>query len=259
MRDEKTTTLDKVLIVVSIITVIAACWTIFFGIVKWAEAESPKKLKKKEVFLVSTTGPHALSKAKVLEMFGYMNQIFREQVGIDLVIVEHRRIKDLFPYYNCLSGNCRIMRLHRWEDYFRKRKKRLDTLGLAILPPIQSGGKLWLAGYASSVCDPTNPVAYANAEMFNQDGAPRFISSLTTAAHEVGHLLGAYHQPGFLNIMFIQVQAFGTNLFSILKKIGVNFLPISVAEMRACQKLKQLKSLAPQLPTKLRLNLESLR
>lgn len=201
-----------------------------------------------DIFLVSTLGKNALKNAEVADLVKHLDRLYRDQSGLRFRIIEHRRIPDLFKKWNCLSGNCRLMRLRGWEGYFKKRSRGNHVLHLAILPPIWEQGKYWLGGYASGICTYRHslPVAYAMAEMFNQDKAPRFISSLTTLAHEVGHLLGATHRsdpPWNLNLMYVQVLAIANQSYSVLKQIGSRFLPESLAEIQQCVGRKLSKPL----------------
>jgi hypothetical protein len=72
-----------------------------------------------------------------------------------------------------------------------------------VFVPMSTDGYSW--GYAFG------PVSVGTATSYNLRGEPRFWHTVTTAAHEIGHLLGADHDDREPNLMHSNALAFVNN------------------------------------------------
>jgi hypothetical protein len=144
-----------------------------------------------KINIIHARGPYALSEKRAQELIAQVINIYQDQLGIDLFLVNFKTIKNPYSKLKLLSQRQHI--LSAWKRYFNRKSK--SEINLAILPPLQDFNAIWLAGIANQICaiNRITPVAYSNAEEFNFENQPRFLHSIFGATHEIGHLLGAQH------------------------------------------------------------------
>lgn len=147
-----------------------------------------------EVVLVFALGAHGFtSDGDVLRVWGDVQQIYREEVGIELRLKNYVKRRNPFPKFTTLKKREALLR--KWEGYFRRRRNKA-VLKFALTPPLtDTGGLFYLAGFANRTCayKSINPVGYSVGEPVNPNGQARYIHSVYAMAHELGHLLGAEH------------------------------------------------------------------
>lgn len=138
---------------------------------------------------------HVEPSAAKLIAYSAINRL-NEETGANLVLSRFRMTKDRCP--NARRAGISTPIFWCWWRYVERRHYNRNYT-LVISPPKWDffGTQLVLWGVARGICAPPRKrLAVSGAEMVNQDGTPRLQHSIAGAAHELGHLLGAYHQEG---------------------------------------------------------------
>lgn len=126
-----------------------------------------------------------------------IEQKFSSQISLKLgpkaIIRENARF--LLPLENRISV---FQRLKAWKNrQFGFKNKALHI----ILPPtIDEQHVRWLWGMAN-LCRPKSGISVGIAVKKSREGISRIEASLTANSHEIGHLLGAFHNESVVSIM----------------------------------------------------------
>lgn len=163
-----------------------------------------------DVWLTATKGVGGLNKPTAISLYHASRNDFLRQGIADLRLIKFTWRKDICLKYRSLSHRSDL--LNCWVKYYRKRSSSTKLIHFGLIPPLQEGGKLWLAGYASGVGSYRRffGVGYSAAELVNQDGQQRLYHSQVCLSHELGHLLGAGHDSTNSNIMHPDAMAFAS-------------------------------------------------
>lgn len=178
-------------VVALVMTVFLLCWSL----PSWAAS------KTAQVYLVSVSGPNAVSHDQAGALFDIVRQSYADETGVTLQLYKHLRL-GRYPFKSVFNIASSKGDLGRWEGFFRRRltaKARKQVLFVAVVPPYydtysgQTG--YWMLGWANGFCrlPPWAGVGYSTAEMKNLAGADRWWMSAEALKHEMGHLVGAFH------------------------------------------------------------------
>lgn len=148
-----------------------------------------------EARLVAISGENGLSPQQTRQVFFEVARRLRSccQVDLKLRAFTYRSGPTVNAMLSSLGARERLLRF--FEAYFARIAYNTKIIKVALLPPIRDNGLYYISGYATSVCayGRANPVAYANGQMKNRAGEPRFEHSVVALLHEIMHLLGASH------------------------------------------------------------------
>lgn len=143
-------------------------------------------------------------------------------------IVDVKAMADPYPQLNRLAYQVdRLQNLSEWA-----RKKRLNR-GVDhvhfIVSPMKEGGVTYIGGLARRVCTLGSHVAFSmsNYSAYNSQGLPRQRYSAISAAHEIGHALGAEHRDYTPNIMH-------SNALFYLSNTSLGWLPETRTDIDRC-------------------------
>lgn len=153
-----------------------------------------------KVHIAAVKGEKAISCADVTQLFEEAKGAFSD-IGIDLELVQLDCLKRQRPRGTLQN---RATQLIKYIRVLNRLNPRNDTLHIAVTPPLKDGGKFYIAGFSIGTC--RYPITYAagvvNAEYTSAEGEDRWGASVVALQHELGHLLGAKHDPlGTLAIM----------------------------------------------------------
>lgn len=140
-------------------------------------------------------GPSAIKKNQLETITATVIETYKNQLDIDLLINKLETIKNPFKRFQFLKR--RKFLINAWYKYFYKKDSQNRDINLVILPPLTRPNKsLWFAGYAAATCafDHYIPVAYV-AGYFKNSVLQTNNLIATGITHELGHLLGAEHDP----------------------------------------------------------------
>lgn len=180
--------------------------------------------------LIWVIGPDGLNGAdEAYEIFTNGLLLLNRDLNLNFLIDDFTILgEDLFPQYETLD---QLQRLYAWERWVRENiGTNKDVLYYVMLPPIHYGGLLYIGGYAINTCAYKRqlPVAIGNAELVNQAGLPRKEASEVIVAHELAHLIGAYHLDSSHNIMHSGALSF------VVANEKLFFDPISAGQINLC-------------------------
>jgi hypothetical protein len=117
-----------------------------------------------------------------------INEINAE-TGLTLRLAKFQSIKNPYQHmHKSLSDASMLWML--WHFWF-KRYDHGTNVRLAVVPPFQDSGKLWIAGYSDRCNGKGKGSSYAALMPKNQDGVSRLAFSQAAIKHELGHQLGA--------------------------------------------------------------------
>lgn len=173
-------------------------FVLFLSITNIAFSQQVSIPENKTIFvsLVNAVGPNSLTDVRVLELFAKVKQHYSEDLNINLQLKRFQHQRDHWKQtLNIINRNNIIF---KWVRYFaRRHQTNKKVLKLVILNPIFDFNSYWLAGMSIATCTykRSNPVSVSNAEEFNSFGLARFNHSIVAAEHELGHSLGANHDP----------------------------------------------------------------
>lgn len=147
-----------------------------------------------KVKIILIAGAFGVSQNVAIPMFQYVKAEYCQELGVDLQLTTLRNRKDLYPQFKSLSAQ--QQRYNAWKAWLiAKNRLRTKRLTYLMFPPMPEAGKLWIGGLSSTICGYGKAKSFSmgNAELYNQDSAPRYNHSIVIMKHELGHLLGADH------------------------------------------------------------------
>lgn len=151
------------------------------------------------IILIAVRGPYSAPTYQVIKTFNAARQQIRVETHarLDMArLVKLRRNR----WQRFMRVESRGVLLYKLRSYYLSHGFGA-RIGLVSLPPFVEPTGLWMAGMASRVCHPNGGLAWATTEVKNSLGEPRLEQSRIAMAHELGHLIGADHFPGFDSIM----------------------------------------------------------
>lgn len=154
-----------------------------------------------KIHVVLVVGQNSLTEERSLELIRANQRLYSNQLGTSLKLTRVQKKRNPYVSDTTIEGHVQLRLLERWEGFFRRRRGRTDTLQIALIPPLETGGHFYLAGYANGICSLNRfvGVAYATAEETNIYGQLRFKHSIIALAHEIGHLGGMTHDDTLTN------------------------------------------------------------
>lgn len=175
-------------------------------------------LAETPVNIVAVNGPHALSDARIMELWKLVDRSF-DRAGSPVRLNKFTRIDEISSSVQLGYDNM-VDRLYDYKPLVGNVKT------IFIVPPIQQFGKLWLTGVAEVGC--SAKVGWAAAMEQNQDGAARFLVSVLAVKHELGHAKGASHTELNPSVMWPDALAL------LVQGWRLRWLPKSKREMAFC-------------------------
>jgi len=144
------------------------------------------------VVIVGAAGANTLSSQQILKMFRKTKGRFIRAHNLRLNLLKLKMRPDFYPAYRSLEGRDG---LRQWFSYLAKLKKGgKPAVGIVVLPPIYGkDGRQYIAGQASGICTGNFGNAWVNGVGVNNEGRDRYLLSVVSFQHELGHLVGAIH------------------------------------------------------------------
>ena len=183
------------------------------------------------VLFVQVHGQDELTHEQVAALIDAQTIIYAE-IGVRLISLGVLETQDIAPELNSTAlvstRTAQLLAYGRWAKRYGLLKPR--QMVHFILPHSREG---YIGGVARGICTYGTRLGYSlsNAAIYNYRLDNRILHSITAAAHELGHTLGASHTPeNSFDIM-------NTNILPMVSQFGVpSFAPRSGNQIRKCLK-----------------------
>lgn len=139
-----------------------------------------------------TSNPH-FPRSEFPRFMADFKSAYEKQLPAHVLLTQFARAKPC-ERFNSLDILSRLRRLRCYEGRAGKLKTTHRGPVLFLVAPMNHNGQLYMGGMANANrwnCD--KGTGWSTVELYNSRGEDRYPHSLTAAAHELGHLLGAQH------------------------------------------------------------------
>ena len=182
------------------------------------------------ILVCKGTAPNALNRAEALDVYRRAEFKIRSELNVKLkrtsLTVKSCRLAS--DYRKLYSG----VLFGKALSYIPRQHVKKNRINLAIIPGITFEERVGMGGVASDVCRESDwNLAIAAIPRYNSNGFDGLDFGPVAIAHELGHIMGCYHQPENCNTMHPDPLRQQLNC-------GITrFLPRSFVEVRECRQL----------------------
>lgn len=178
--------------------------------------------------LYCVDGPYAVSYEHCVAIARAARRLVRQEFKVYIRFVEIKRYASLFSE---IANNPT-----RGAEYVYAARDLLpnNRMQFVLAPPfLDEKGATWTLGNAIGYCRPQRGVAFSTASYGNHRGENRYNHSIVAMAHELAHLLGAWHY----NPPSGQITMMHENVLAYVDQVGIPpWDDINYAGVRGCMR-----------------------
>lgn len=165
------------------------------------------------LWLVYVPGPDALSRAKAASVV----RVATQQLELSNVKIKRQRILSARDYASYITPYQQEGLWQNYREYARRRGwSRKGRMVHFVTPPYHYEDQKYFGGVATAGCvNRRGPISISTASRYRSNGMSALGHSVTVAAHEMAHTLGAGHINTLPNLMHSAALQFVRNEYPL--------------------------------------------